>query len=472
VTNRSLKIPILAVICLVVILVFSLKAMIDSSSSFRNGSYRDSEIDWAPSLVLAEDGGYALAGSTFSVGSGSTQFDFCLMETDANGEVQWRKTYGGSRAEIAHSLVRTSDGGYAIAGYTRSSYFADSSFWLVKADTSGNMVWNRTYGTRNDEALSLIRTRDGGYALSGWGEDPSSDIASFHLVKTDSEGTLEWSRSYGAEQSEIAYSMVQTADGGYALAGSTSEVDRGGSKICLIKTDSSGTLEWSRSYGAEQSEIAYSMVQTADGGYALAGYTYSQTEGKGYRFWLVKTDSTGHMQWNNSYGMSGLDIAYSLVQTSDGGFAIAGFTESASASFEFWLVRTDTVGNMKWSGNYGKSGSEIAHSLVQTADEGFAVAGSTLSSDGKSLDFYLVKTDLDGTVEWERAYAGSNRAILSHSSWIFGVDKVVGSGGASEDYVSLDPNRQTEVTQRDLIIGRLVPQHTSKGAKLHPYQTG
>ena len=212
----------------------------------------------------------------------------------------WNKTYGGTMDDLAYSLVQTVDGGYALAGETGSSGAGGYDVWLVKTDSSGNQLWNRTYGgTYDDAAQALVQTSDGGYALAGWTDSFGAGGYDFWLVKTDSSGNMLWNKTYGGTQNDVAYSLVQTVDGGYALAGSTVSSGAGGEDVWLVKTNSSGNQQWNKTYGGTQDDAAYSLVQTVDGGYALAGYTNSFGAG-GEDVWLVKTDSSGNQQWNKT----------------------------------------------------------------------------------------------------------------------------------------------------------------------------
>jgi len=348
--------------------------------------YGGTSDDRAYSLVQTGDGGYALAGYTFSFGAGAN--DFWLVKTDPAGTILWSKTYGGTGNDFANSLIQTSDGGFALAGYT-NSYGAGGDFWLVKTDSTGAMQWSKTYGGANYEsAYSVVQTSDGGFALVG--STGTSPLADFWLVKTDSTGTMQWSQTYGGPYDDIAYSLVQTSDGGYALAGTS------GGDFWLVKTDSTGAMQWSKTYGGANSDEAASLVQTGDGGYALAGYTYSFGAGLS-DFWLVKTDSAGNQQWNKTYGGPNYEYGRSVVQTSDGGYALAGNTYSFGAGLsDFWLVKTDSTGAMQWSKTYGGDILDVAYSVVQTVDNSYALAGDTNSYGAwDNHDFLLVKADVE-----------------------------------------------------------------------------
>jgi len=340
--------------------------------------------DRAYAVVETSDGGYAIAGTTEHTLFG--QDDFWLVKTDAFGAILWVQTYGGFSYDEAYALVETSDGGYAIAGST------GSDLWVVKTDSYGNMEWNQTYGGEwPDFAFALVETSDGGYAIAGYTEsfaveDPDviplpDKPADFWLIKTDEFGNMEWNQTYGGKADERAYSLVVTPDDGYALVGGS----------FFVKTDEFGNMEWNQTYGGNLN----SLVVAPDGGYAIAGSTEAFGAGE-EDFWLVKTDEFGNMEWNQTYGGTEDDIASSLVVASDGGYAIAGRTFSVYS--DFWLVKTNSSGTMEWNMTYGETDWEYCHSLVATSDGGYAIAGSTSSFGAGYSDFWLLKTDEYGVV--------------------------------------------------------------------------
>jgi hypothetical protein len=361
--------------------------------------------DKAYSVVATSDGGYALAGYTESFGAGGV--DFWLVKTDSSGKMEWDKTYGGAGWEMAYSLIATSDGGYALAGYTESFGAGGQDFWLVKTDGSGNVEWNQTYGgTGNDGASSLVATSDGGYAIAGSTRSFGNGYSDFWLVKTDASGKMEWNQTYGGSGIDYAKSVIATSDGGYALAGYTRSFGDIEGDFLLVKTDASGKMEWTQAYGGANLDCAYTLVETSDGGYALAGVTASFSHVR-EQFWLVKTDAYGNVEWNKTYGGPEIDIAWALVATSDGGYALVGETSSYGAGKrDFYLVKTDESGNVEWTQTYGGTEPDRAHALVETSDGGYAMAGSTWSFGAGQEDFWLVKTDAYGKMEWHQTYGG------------------------------------------------------------------
>jgi len=415
---------------LFVMLCSSLIVSVDAASMW-NLTYGGTGSEMAYSLVATSDGGYAIAGSTLA----NTPIDyylndFHLVKIDTLGNMQWNKTYGETMSETAYSLVVASDGGYALAGTTHhGENYRD--FWLVKTDPSGNMEWNRTYGeTPDNGALSLIVTSDGGYALAGWTDALGTEGYDFLLVKTDAFGNMEWNKTYLFGE---AKSLVATSDGGYAIAGTANASDGGSRDFYLARTDSLGNMQWNHTYGGAGDDLARSLVATSDGGYAVAGtrdyyspilYSHAypslvetdafgnihgnktlaladaaESPGSGSNdIWLVKTDSNGVMQWNKTYGEG---QANSLVATSDGGYAIAGYTKS-SGGYYCWLVKTDALGNMEWIKYYeeGYGYWMQAMSLVASNDGGYALAGYIFHYllYNSNYDFWLVKTDEFGVV--------------------------------------------------------------------------
>jgi hypothetical protein len=254
-------------------------------------TYGGTDWDSGYSVVQTEDGGYAIAGRTNSFGAGSA--DAWLVKTDADGITQWNQTYGGTNSEFGRSVAQTSDGGYAIAGYTGSFGAGSEDFWLVKTNATGNMQWNQTYGgTETDYGFSVAQTSDGGYAIAGFTGSYGAGGTDVWLVKTDADGIAQWNQTYGGTNSDYGYSMVKTSDGGYAISGSTLSYGAGSGDFFLVKTDAMGTMQWNETYGGTNVDEASSVVESSDGGYVMADGTLSF--GPGPRaVWLVKTDEYG-----------------------------------------------------------------------------------------------------------------------------------------------------------------------------------
>jgi hypothetical protein len=318
-----------------------------------------------------------------------------------NGELAWAstkmqdQTFGGPHDDVLSAMVHTSDGGYALLGITNynSSY---KECLLVKTDSSGDMEWNKTIELLNQDYLgNLIQTSDGGYALAGhkdfaiYGEHYSMGGKGhdFWLVKTDAHGTIEWNRTYGGSAHDSASTLVETSDGGYALAGTAWF---GIGNCWLVKTDEYGIMEWNMTYGEdEHADWVNSLIETSNGGFALAGRSTTGYFSTVYS-WFIKTDVYGNTEWMQKYtgGKFG-----SLIETSDGGFALAGDKLVGNGNYDFWLIKTDASGIMEWNQTYGGEAYDGASSLVEASSGGFALAGVTYSFGAGGTDFWLIRTE-------------------------------------------------------------------------------
>jgi len=320
--------------------------------------------------------------------------DALLIKTDASGNTVWTKTFGGAGItdiEYFESVLQTSDGGYIAAGTNNTgtgSWAAD--FYLVKTDSAGNPTWSTHTGTATysiEYGHSIVQTTDGGYAVLGtsWNVD-------IYLVKTNSVGVPVWTQRF--LNAGIGYSIEQTSDGGFIIAGTTLV----GDEVCLIKTDSAGNPLWTKTFGdaSEAFNEARSVKQTSDGGYVIASFT----GGKYFagNIYLTKTDPAGNIVWTKHYPASGDEKGYSVQQTADGGYIIAGKTNSFGNGYNVYLIKTDSAGNIVWTKNFGGIGDDEGYSVWQTSDGGYVIVGDTYSFGAVNSDVYLIKTDANGNV--------------------------------------------------------------------------
>lgn len=294
--------------------------------------------DYFNSLDITNDQGYILCGSTNTNTTGSAIY---LVKTDFNGNEQWEQTFGTTNNNVGYSVKQTSDGGYIIAGVegaTNSDY--GGSFYLVKTDASGKKLWEKTYGGEGS-ARSVRLTSDGGYIITGWtiGTDGTTDV---YLVKTDASGNLVWDKTFGNGNTDYGLSGQQTADGGYIVVGSTYMPGATTDDVYLIKTDGSGNAQWTKTFGGTGMDEGYSVQQTADNGYIISGLTDSFGSG-GQDAYLIKTDSNGIEQWEKTFGGTGMDQGYSVRQTDNGGYILAG---TANFPNNIYLIKTDPDGNI------------------------------------------------------------------------------------------------------------------------------
>jgi hypothetical protein len=360
--------------------------------------------DGATDLIQTIDSGFVITGSISYWNGEHINADMYLVRTDASGNVTWHQRIGGTGEDKGNAIIQTVDGGFAIAGYTTSFGAGESDMWLVKTDTNGVMIWNQTFGGAEiDVAYDLVQTADGGFVMMGNTESfYGAGGEGIWLVKTDTNGVMIWNKTYG----EGGSVLIQTTDGGFVLAGYAED---GEPDMALVKTDANGMILWHQIYRTPEPFEVTDIIQTDDGGFALVGgmkthhYAVCGLCGRGYPekdVLLLKTDANGVVTWNQSYGGPYEDNANTLVKTKDGGFALAGYTTSfVAGESDMWLVKTDTNGGLQWNQTYGGTGGDGAADLIQTFDGGFALAGYTTSFGAGETYMWLVKTDANGAIQ-------------------------------------------------------------------------
>jgi hypothetical protein len=341
--------------------------------------YEGTHVEYARSAQQTSDGGYIIAGGMPN-SSGAI-----LLKTDSNGNMQWNMTYRGSGIAGAYSVRQTTDGGYIVAGYTTPSDALDLNASLMKMDPSGNLQWNKTYGGNGTDWAWFVQAKtDGGYIFAGATSSYSSGLKSFWLVKTSSNGTMQWNGTYGESPSSLVVCVEQTSDRGYILAGNIGPLDA--IVPLVIKTDSSGNTEWRKTMGIPG--YLSSAHQTSDGGYIVVGtvsgfFAPTPTFAPGTAF-LVKLDPTGNIQWKKTYAGTGRVQMCNGQQTSDGGYILAGMAVGSSAADGSWLIKTDPQGYVQWERAL-RDPSGWHHyqpvSVEQTNDGSYMVAGQECDSN-------------------------------------------------------------------------------------------
>jgi len=374
------------------------KSEIEISNTFNTftTTFGGSSGDGGESVSQTLDGGFIITGWTKSYGAGSN--DIWIIKTDALGNEEWNKTFGGIYTDEGYSVAQTDDEGFIITGRTSSFGAGGSDAWLIKIDELGNEKWNKTFGgSGSDYAYSVAQTSNNGFVITGFTSSFGAGDNDAWLIKTDGLGNEEWSRTFGGSSVDGGESVSQTLDGGFIIAGYTSSYGAGWNDVWLIKTDALGNEEWNKTFGGSSTDHGSSVFQTSDGGFIITGFTYSYGAG-GRDVWLIKTDAIGNEEWNRTFDGISKDEGESVSQTNDGGFIIIGSTglQEASGS-DIWLIKTDALGYEEWNKTFSGSYIDYGKSVYQTNDGGFIITGSTKSL--YDYDVWLIKTDDEGNVE-------------------------------------------------------------------------
>ncbi len=371
------------------------------------------------------------------------------------GEVAWMHSFGGSGEDTPRSVIETTDGGFAIFGFSDSTD-GDlapktnnvNDYWLIKTDAEGNLLWSRTYGgSKDDRGQAVIQTSDGGYAITGYAMSDDGDGSNnegFHdnwVLKLDSQGTIEWEQSFGFSGHDHSYDIVESDDGGLFFTGflditsakadgytdkSYSLTRHGVGEFWGTKLNAQGTLEWRKYFGGTNNDRAHAVVTAHDQGYVMAGFSESDdfdiSNARGsYDFWVVKIGDEGELIWEHSYGGTGIDIAQDIAKTEDGGYIITGSTISTdgdiSASHgesDVWVIKIDVQGALLWERTYGGAAFDAAESIRPTQDGGYVISGNSKSTDqdltsntGEN-DLWILKIDAQGTILWQQAFGGTD----------------------------------------------------------------
>ncbi len=402
--------------------------------------------DQLQSVQQTSDGGYIAGGFSFSNITGDKTedtiggYDYWIIKTNDIGGLLWQNTIGGNGNDYLNSVQQTADNGYIIAGYSESgisgdkteNHFGESDYWVLKLDSNGIIKWQNTIGGDSaDQLCTVRRTFDGGYILGGSSNSSASvdktesshGLFDYWVVKIDSLGSILWQNTIGGAGNDMLQSVRETSDGGYILGG-YSDSDSSGDKTeysigltdyWIVKIDSLGNIQWENTIGGSDYDFLYTAQQTNDLGYIIGGSSFSSISGDktedviGFDdYWVLKLDALGNIQWQNTIGGDMTDRLRSIQQTSDNGYLLAGHSnsdisgdksETSLGSYDYWMVRTDSSGMIKWQNTIGGNEWEEMRSMQITIDGGYILGGysrSNISGDKTEncqgfFDYWLVK---------------------------------------------------------------------------------
>jgi len=368
-------------------------------------------------------------------------------------DIDFIKTFGGSNNESAKSITKTSDGGYAILGYTQSldgdvinKTNTSYDYWLLKFDQNHNLQWQKTYGgSGDDRGNEVIQTTDGGYAILGYSQSNDGDVSEnfgfsdYWVSKLDASGNILWEKSLGYAGTDTGISIKETNDLGFLLTGvldvtasggngnsKNTKINHAGGDYWVIKLNMAGDKQWSKYYGGTFTDTPYDVIETEDNGYIIVGSSdsadvdISSSQGT-YDFWVIKINSTGTMVWEKSFGGSEIDEAFSIIKSSDGNYVIVGDTRSNdknvshnNGASDLWIIKISPSGNLLWEKTFGGTSFDAGRSISNTSDNGFLISGSSRSMDGDLTtnqgqnDVWVIKIDSNGSLLWQKSLGGSN----------------------------------------------------------------
>ena len=405
--------------------------------------------DYAFSIQQTTDGGYIVAGYSGSndgdVTGNNGSFDYWIVKLDSSGNITWQKSLGGSGVDQAFSIQQTTDGGYIVGGSSQSNdgdvtgNHGDDDYWIVKLDPSGNITWQKSLGGMNEDIVSSIQqTTDGGYIVAGYSQSNDGDVTGNHggldywIVKLDPSGNIIWQKSLGGTSLDNTNSIQQTMDGGYIIAGYSGSNDgdvtgnHGGYDCWIVKLDNTGNIEWQKSLGGTVTDYGRSIQQTSDGGYIVGGYSQSNDgdvtgNHGGFDYWIVKLDNTGNITWQKSLGGSTADFAFSIQQTTDGDYVVAGYSQSGdgdvtgnNGSYDYWIVKLNSCSNSSTD--------------TQSACGSFTwIDGNTYTTSNNSATWLLTNTSgCDSTITLDLTITNSNtgtdvQTACGSYTWIDGI---------------------------------------------------
>lgn len=442
-----------------------------------NNTVGTSKDDWASSVIAGNNNEYVIVGTSQSDESEYFDHDAWLIKIDEDGDVTLNQNLGGEEFDItAYSVVQGNDGGYVITGFVYANPDGDINAWIIKIDENGAELWAQTYGDNNffdlthSFAQSIIPGNNGEYLIIGTTDngERNRDVL---LIKADENGDISnfdktadgclWNKVIGSPYSDSSSSIIQANGGGYLIAGHTQSfyIDHTQNDALITKIDENGNELWRRKYGGTEQDVARSVIRGNNGGYVIAGETWSFDAEINYDTWVIKIDENGNELWSRTYG--GND-AYSVIPGNDGGYLVAGTTAPIGAGeSDAWIIRIDENGEALWEKTFGGEGVDSAYSVIAGNTGGYVIAGDTTSYGEGNSEPWLIKIDENGNEVWSQTFGSTSfdsaRSVIqgndggyvvTGNAWIFKIDEdgneiwnqVIGSFNSNRAYSIISGN--------------------------------
>lgn len=355
-----------------------------------NFAYGGPDKDWAYAMTGTRDGGLCTAGRTASQGAGLE--DVWVVRLDGKGRRLWDRALGGAAIDRGRAVVETRDLGLVVAGATESGSAGEFDVWVAKLDATGQLLWERRFGgTATDWASGVVETRDGGLALAAYTQDAPGAPYDFWVIRLDADGGLLWERRYGGAATDWTNGIAETADGNLVVVGHTESKGAGNADYWVLKLDPRGEVVWDHTFGGPGVDYATAVTATADGGAVVTGQTQA-VGAPAFDSRVLKLDAAGNVVWDRVFGGAQDDWLRWAVETRDGGLAFAGYTTSQGAGlYDVWMLKLDHDGGLLWDRTFGGPENDWARAVVEMPDGGLAFAGDTRSSGAGELDVLVLR---------------------------------------------------------------------------------